>query len=150
MLTKTVQRLQQPGKRLLLASRPVIAAKARPLSHYPIDDIIFGLTEEQVQLRETIFNFCQKELAPHADAIDKNNGWTELRPFWRKLGDLGLLGITAASEYGGSQMGYFDHCIAMEELSRASGAIALSYGAHSNLCVNQINRNGTEEQKAQV
>merc|ERR1719510_1196530 len=67
--------------------------------------------------------------------------------FGKKLGDLGLLGITADSAYGGSDMGYFDHVIAMEELSRASGAIALSYGAHSNLCVNQINRNGTEEQK---
>ena len=72
-----------------------------------------------------------------------------MRKFWQKLGDMGLLGITAASEYGGSAMGYLDHCIAMEELSRASGAVALSYGAHSNLCVNQINRNGNEEQKEQ-
>ncbi len=120
------------------------------LSHYPIDDELFGLTDEQRQLRDTVFTFCQKELAPHADAIDKNNGFPELREFWKKLGSLGLLGITASSEFGGSDMGYFDHCIAMEEISRASGAIALSYGAHSNLCINQINRNGTDEQKAKV
>lgn len=127
-----------------MASRPALC---RRFSHYPIDDNIFGLTDEERQLRETVFNFCQKELAPHADVIDKTNNFQELRPFWKKLGDLGLLGITASSNYGGSEMGYFDHCIAMEEISRASGSIALSYGAHSNLCVNQINRNGTEEQK---
>lgn len=120
----------------------------RSLSHYPIDDIMFGLTDEQRQLRETVFNFCQKELSPRAEEIDKTNSFPQMREFWKKLGDMGLLGITASSQYGGSEMGYFDHILAYEELSRASGAIALSYGAHSNLCVNQINRNGTEEQKA--
>lgn len=137
MLIKSVQKLL----------RPTCQVWKRTLTHYPIDDNIFGLTQEEKQLRETVFNFCQKELAPHADAIDKNNNFPQAREFWKKLGDLGLLGITASSEYGGSDMGYFDHCIAMEEISRASGAVALSYGAHSNLCVNQINRNGTPEQK---
>jgi len=71
-----------------------------------------------------------------------------LQKFWKKLGDLGLLGITASPDYGGTGGSYLDHVVAIEELSRASGAIALSYGAHSNLCVNQINRNGSHEQKA--
>lgn len=119
----------------------------RYLSHYPIDDRVNGLTEDQIQLRETVFNFCQKELAPFADQIDKQDDFPDREEFWKKLGNMGLLGITASSKYGGSDMGYLDHVIAMEEISRASGAIALSYGAHSNLCVNQINKNGTEKQK---
>ncbi len=129
------------GRRHVLQSR-------RCLSHYPVDDVMFGLSDDQRALRETVFNFCQKELAPHAQEIDAKNNFDQMRSFWRKLGDLGLLGVTASSEYGGSDMGYFDHIIAYEEISRASGAVALSYGAHSNLCVNQINRNGTAEQKA--
>ncbi|NP_001129356.1 isovaleryl-CoA dehydrogenase, mitochondrial [Bombyx mandarina] len=120
----------------------------RCISHYPIDDHVFGLSEEQQQLRKMVFDFAQKELAPKAAEIDKENNFKELRPFWKKLGDLGLLGITASSDYGGTGGKYSDHCVIMEELSRASGGIALSYGAHSNLCVNQINRNGTEEQKS--
>jgi len=134
-------------KPLKLLSPRTCASSVRTLTHYPIDDTIFGLNDEQRQLRETLFNFFQKELAPKADEIDKQNNFPEMREFWKKLGDLGILGITANSNYGGSEMGYFDHVIAMEEISRASGAVALSYGAHSNLCVNQINRNGTEEQK---
>jgi len=134
-------------KPLKLLSPRTCASSVRTLTHYPIDDTIFGLNDEERQLRETLFNFFQKELAPKADEIDKQNNFPEMRDFWKKLGDLGLLGITANSNYGGSDMGYFDHVIAMEEISRASGAVALSYGAHSNLCVNQINRNGTEEQK---
>ncbi|ODN01227.1 Isovaleryl-CoA dehydrogenase, mitochondrial [Orchesella cincta] len=112
-------------------------------STYPIDDVLFGLTDEQRQLRETAFNFFQKELAPFADEIDRTNNFPKLKEFWRKLGD----SITANPDYGGTGGGYLDHVLIMEECSRASGAIALSYGAHSNLCVNQINRNGTEEQK---
>lgn len=86
-------------------------------------------------------------MAPHAQEIDSTNNFKNLRQFWKQLGDLGALGITAKSEYGGSDGNYLDHCIIMEELSRAAGGIALSYGAHSNLCINQINRNGSEEQK---
>ncbi|KAF4531947.1 hypothetical protein B566_EDAN006639, partial [Ephemera danica] len=116
-------------------------------SYFPIDDKIFGLTDEQQQLRQTIFNFVQKELAPKAAEIDKTNNFPGLRDFWKKLGSLGTLGITISSKYGGTDGSYLDHCIIMEEISRAAGGIALSYGAHSNLCVNQIHRNGNEEQK---
>lgn len=86
-----------------------------------------------------------KRSAPRAAFIDANNQFP--RDLWPKLGDLGVLGITVNEEYGGSQMGYLAHVIAMEEISRASGSVGLSYGAHSNLCVNQINRFGTETQK---
>lgn len=89
----------------------------------------------------------QKELAPFAQQIDHENNFGNLRGFYKKLGDLGVLGITADPEYGGTGGSYFDHCIINEEISRGSGAIGLSYGAHSNLCVNQINRHGTTEQK---
>lgn len=120
----------------------------RTMAHYPIDEQMFGATEEQRQLRETVFRLAQKELAPFANKIDQQNGWDRLRDFWRMLGENGLLGITVPAEFGGSDLGYMEHVIVMEELSRASGAIALSYGAHSNLCVNQIRRHGTAEQKA--
>ncbi|CAG9132775.1 unnamed protein product [Plutella xylostella] len=120
----------------------------RCMSHYPIDEAVFGLSSEQQQLRQLVFDFAQKELAPKAAQIDKENNFTELRQFWKKLGQLGFLGITADPEYGGTGGKYTDHVVIMEELSRASGSIALSYGAHSNLCVNQINRNGTAEQKS--
>ncbi|KAL6422060.1 hypothetical protein ACFW04_010847 [Cataglyphis niger] len=112
-----------------------------------IDESIFGLSNEQRELRSLVFNFAQKELAPKAAEIDKKNNFDELREFWRKLGKLGFLGITVKPEYGGTDGTYLDHVIILEELSRASAAIGLSYGAHSNLCVNQIHRNGTEEQK---
>ena len=135
----------------LLKSKTVtsaLATQARTLTHYPTDDLVFGLNDDQKALRETIFNMCQKELAPLAADIDKQNNFAGMRDFWKKIGEMGLLGITADSKFGGSDMGYFDHVLAMEEISRASGAVGLSYGAHSNLCVNQINRNGSEEQKA--
>ncbi|CAH1246025.1 IVD [Branchiostoma lanceolatum] len=104
--------------------------------------------DKWADLREAVFRFSQEELAPLADDIDKTNDFPGIREFWKKLGDMGLLGMTAPTEYGGTGMGYLDHCLAMEEISRASGAIGLSYGAHSNLCVNQLVRNGNEEQKA--
>lgn len=120
----------------------------RCMSHYPIDEHIFGLNSEQQQLRKMVFDFTQKELAPKAAEIDRENNFKEIKDFWKKLGNLGLLGITASPEYGGTGGKYSDHCVIMEEISRACGAIALSYGAHSNLCVNQINRNGNHEQKS--
>ncbi|XP_063975212.1 isovaleryl-CoA dehydrogenase, mitochondrial [Diachasmimorpha longicaudata] len=115
--------------------------------YYSVDENLYGLSNEQKQLRLTCFDFFRKELAPRATEIDKENKFDDLRKFWRDLGEMGLLGITAQSTYGGSGGTYLDHIIVMEELSRVSAAIALSYGAHSNLCLNQIHRNGTEEQK---
>jgi len=106
----------------------------------------FDLGEDIDMLRETTYAMCRDELAPRAAQIDKDNLFPA--DMWRKFGDLGLLGITVAEEYGGANMGYLAHCIAMEEVSRASASVGLSYGAHSNLCVNQIHRNGTEAQKA--
>lgn len=106
-----------------------------------------NFTDEQIALRDAVRAFADAELAPHAGVIDATNNFEDIRGFWRKLGDMGLLGITAPEEFGGTGLGYTEHVIAMEEMSRASGAIGLSYGAHSNLCVNQIVRNGTEDQK---
>jgi len=105
----------------------------------------FALGADIEALRDTVARFSGAEIAPQADAIDRSN--TFPRALWPKLGALGVLGITADEEYGGAGLGYLAHCVAMEEISRGSGAIGLSYGAHSNLCVNQINRNGTPEQK---
>ncbi|KAI2654440.1 Isovaleryl-CoA dehydrogenase, mitochondrial [Labeo rohita] len=104
----------------------------------PVDDVVNGLTEEQIQLRQTVQRFCQEKLTPYANEIDKKNEFPRMREFWKEMGELGLLGVTAPVEYGGTGLGYLDHVIVMEEISRASGAIALSYGAHSNLCVNQL------------
>ncbi|XP_033643851.1 isovaleryl-CoA dehydrogenase, mitochondrial-like [Asterias rubens] len=117
-------------------------------TYVDIDDNISGLTDEQKQLRESVFRFCQDELAPKAAEIDAKNTFDGQREFWKKLGDFGLLGMTVPEELGGTGGSYLDHCIVMEEMTRASAAIALSYGAHSNLCVNQIVRNGNDAQKA--
>jgi isovaleryl-CoA dehydrogenase len=123
------------------------ASTTCPFSTIPVNDDLYGLSSEERTLRQTVFDLAQKELAPYAEEIDRKNGFEGLRDFWKKLGSNGLLGITAPAKYGGSEMTYFDHVIAMEELSRASASIALSYGAHSNLCVNQIVRHGNEAQK---
>jgi len=105
----------------------------------------FQLGEDIDALRDTVYEFAQREIAPRAAAIDKTDQFP--MDLWRKMGDLGLLGITVGEAYGGANMGYLAHMVAMEEISRASASVALSYGAHSNLCVNQIRRNGSLEQR---
>ena len=105
----------------------------------------FDLGETADAIRETVHDFSSHEIAPRAAEIDKSNEFP--RDLWPKIGALGLHGITVEEEYGGSGLGYLEHCIAMEEISRASAAVGLSYGAHSNLCVNQLRRNGTDAQK---
>lgn len=105
----------------------------------------FNLGETRDMLRDSVRNFAQAHIAPIAAKVDAENAFPNA--LWRKFGELGLLGITAEETYGGAGMGYLEHVIAMEEISRASASIGLSYGAHSNLCVNQISLNGTEAQK---
>ena len=106
----------------------------------------FDLGDEIEMLRDAVKKFAQAEIAPLAEKIDQDNEFPSA--LWRKFGDLGLLGITVAEEYGGTNMGYLAHVVAMEEISRASASVGLSYGAHSNLCVNQIYKNGSEAQRA--
>lgn len=109
------------------------------------NELNFGLGETVDMLREQVNAFAAKEIAPIADKTDKENAFPN--ELWKKFGDMGLLGITVDEEFGGTNMGYLAHAVAMEEISRASASIGLSYGAFSNLCVNQIHRNGTQAQK---
>ena len=117
--------------------------RAMPLASFPT--LNFGLGETADMLRESVQSFATAEIAPRAADIDHDNEFPS--DLWRKMGDLGLLGITVEEQYGGAAMGYLEHTVAMEEISRASASVGLSYGAHSNLCVNQIRRNGNEAQK---
>ena len=112
-------------------------------NEYPTLNFDLGPTVDM--LRQTVQAFSADEIAPRAAAIDQSNDFPN--DLWRKMGDLGLLGITVEEEYGGAGMGYLEHVVSIEEISRGSAAVGLSYGAHSNLCVNQIRLNGTEEQK---
>lgn len=105
----------------------------------------FALGETIDMLRDQVQAFVAKEVAPRAAQIDIDNLFPA--DLWRKFGDMGLLGVTVPEEYGGAGLGYLAHVVIMEEISRGSASVALSYGAHSNLCVNQINRNGNHEQK---
>src|SRR5688500_13213671 len=107
----------------------------------------FGLGETADMLRQTVRGFSDDSIAPRADEIDRTNKFP--RDLWPEMGELGLHGITVEEEYGGSGLGYLEHCIAMEEVSRGSASVGLSYGAHSNLCVNQLRRNGSDAQKRQ-
>jgi isovaleryl-CoA dehydrogenase len=108
-------------------------------------ELDFDLGETADAIRETVRDFASTEIAPRADEIDRTN--TFPRDLWRPMGDLGLHGITVEEEYGGAGLGYLEHVVAMEEVSRASASVGLSYGAHSNLCVNQLRRNGSGAQK---
>src|SRR5215217_268329 len=110
-----------------------------------MQDFDFGLGEDLDTLRATVAKFAAERIAPLAADIDRENRFP--RELWPELGDLGLLGITVEEEHGGTGLGYLAHVVAMEEISRASASVGLSYGAHSNLCVNQIRRNGSHEQK---
>lgn len=116
------------------------------MAHLP--SLNFGLGDTIDMLRDAVQDFAQTEIAPQAAEIDRKNEFPA--PLWRKLGEMGLLGITVPEAYGGSEMGYLAHIVAMEEISRASASVGLSYGAHSNLCVNQIRRNGTAAQKQRL
>ena len=111
-----------------------------------IPSLNFDLGDTIDLLRDSVYNFAQTEIAPLAAEIDRSNEFPN--QLWPKLGEMGLLGITVPEDYGGTGMGYLAHIVAMEEISRASASVGLSYGAHSNLCVNQINRNGNDVQKA--
>ena len=108
-------------------------------------DLSFGLGEDADMLRDVVARFAAAEIAPRAAEIDRSNDFPN--ELWPRLGELGLLGITVEPDYGGSGLGYVEHMVAMEEISRASASVGLSYGAHSNLCVNQIRLNGRTEQK---
>jgi isovaleryl-CoA dehydrogenase len=112
----------------------------------PYPTLNYGLGEDIDQLRDMVYTFSQNEIAPRAGDIDRDN--TFPMDLWKKLGDLGLLGMTVAEDFGGSNMGYLAHCVVMEEISRASAAVGLSYGAHSNLCLNQIQKNGSDQQRS--
>ncbi len=105
----------------------------------------FALGDNADMLRDSVMRFADDEIAPRAAEIDRSNDFPD--DLWRKMGDLGILGVTVEEEFGGAAMGYLEHVVAMEEVSRASASVGLSYGAHSNLCVNQIRRNGNSEQK---
>jgi isovaleryl-CoA dehydrogenase len=110
-----------------------------------IPSLDFDLGETADLLRDTVMSFAADQIAPRAAEIDRTNEFP--RDLWPRLGDLGLHGITVEEELGGAGMGYLEHCVAMEEVSRASASVGLSYGAHSNLCINQIRRNGSDDQK---
>jgi isovaleryl-CoA dehydrogenase len=115
------------------------------MAQFSLPSLNFDLGETADMIRDTVAGFAQAEIAPRAEEIDRTNEFP--RDLWPRLGELGLHGITVEEEYGGAGLGYTAHVVAMEEISRASASVGLSYGAHSNLCVNQIRRNGTHEQK---
>jgi isovaleryl-CoA dehydrogenase len=123
--------------------RPSHVGSAVPMIDFP--QLAFDLGETVDMLRRSVREFAAEEIAPRAAEIDRSNEFP--MDLWKKFGDLGLLGVTVEEAYGGSALGYVAHIVAMEEISRASAAVGLSYGAHSNLCVNQIRRNGSEGQK---
>ena len=109
------------------------------------EDFNFNLGEMAEMIRESVTSFSKNEIAPRAAEIDKNNDFPS--DLWKKMGDLGILGVTVEEKWGGSGLGYLEHTVCVEEISRASASVGLSYGAHSNLCINQIRLNGNDRQK---
>ncbi|XP_052875018.1 isovaleryl-CoA dehydrogenase, mitochondrial isoform X2 [Gossypium arboreum] len=122
-----------------------ILRKERQRAFFSSTSLLFD--ETQLQFKESVRQFAQENIAPHASKIDQSNSFPKEVNLWKLMGDFNLHGITAPEEYGGLGLGYLYHCIAMEEISRASGSVGLSYGAHSNLCINQLVRNGNPAQK---
>ncbi|KAG5444239.1 isovaleryl-CoA-dehydrogenase [Clonorchis sinensis] len=130
----------------VLSSGFVLQSRNVQVAHLPVTDDLYSFSDEQKQFRESVRSFAEKELYPIAEITDQQDKISDMKGLWKKIGEMGLLGLTAPETYGGTHHGLLAHCIAMEEISRASGSIGLSYGAHSNLCVNQLVRHATEEQ----
>ncbi|KAG2482300.1 hypothetical protein HYH03_018764 [Edaphochlamys debaryana] len=141
MLSRLCALQRRQGGVLALASRRLFSSAPDPAD-------AASKASALEEFRENVREFAQQVIAPHAEAIDRENNFPTSVNLWKAMGEFGLLGVTAPQEYGGLGLGYSEHCVAMEELSRASGSVALSYGAHSNLCVNQIVRNASAAQKA--
>ncbi|KAF7237873.1 hypothetical protein EG68_11223, partial [Paragonimus skrjabini miyazakii] len=116
------------------------------ISQFPVNDDLYNFSDEQKHFRKTLQSFVSSEVYPIANTTDVMDNISDMRSLWKKFGAMGLLGVTAPEKYGGINHGYLSHCVAMEEISRASGSIGLSYGAHSNLCVNQLVRHASEDQ----
>ncbi|GFR52095.1 hypothetical protein Agub_g14605 [Astrephomene gubernaculifera] len=142
LLSGIARRQTLSAKGIFLKAHRCLTSAPEPSSSEP------GSASHLREFRAQVQAFAQQVIAPHAESIDRENNFPSSVNLWREMGNFGLLGITAPPEYGGLGLGYSEHCIAMEEISRASGSVGLSYGAHSNLCVNQIVRNATPEQKA--
>jgi isovaleryl-CoA dehydrogenase len=135
---------RQPGASRLSEAQQILD-QGTAMPQFTCPSVRFDLGEQAEMIRDTVASFAANEIAPIAEEVDRTN--TFPRQLWPKLGELGLLGMTVEEEYGGSGLGYLEHTVAMEEVSRASASIGLSYGAHSNLCVNQLRLHGTPEQK---
>lgn len=140
-----VRRRQIAAARLCLAMGRSWSGRREEMEMFEAG-LNFALGEEIDALRASVRRFASERIAPLADDADRSNAFP--MSLWREMGELGLLGITADEAHGGAGLGYLAHCVAMEEISRASASVGLSYGAHSNLCVNQINRNGKPAQKS--
>ena len=125
---------------------PAAFSRSHPARSFSTHDAVGNLTSEQQEFREAVRKWAEAEVAPLAADIDRNNAFPS--QLWRAMGEMGFLGVTAPAEYGGSGLGYLEHLLVVEEISRCSGSVGLSYAAHSNLCVNQIVRNASDEQKS--